>query len=376
MSPKSPLRELCRGVWPVQDAETEQQRRAHIADRIVVVNRELAERERRQRPLRWLAAAAVLASVCLLWVLERAPGSEPLAAGSVQLVSGAASVSQAGVLAPLGNAPLDVASQPILVTRADQSAELRLASDAALQLAGASEVGLERRQSALGFEERVHLRAGAVALRVPKLGTRNKLAVETRDSWVEVHGTRFSVRWVEHPPAQPFTEVDVSEGKVLVQGRDGASRMLGAGEHWRSNGAGEIETAPAAAPPPAALPPVAAPPAVSSPQPAPRTAREATATAPPPPTPSELAAQNRLLEGAELARKSGMPALALERLDTLIERYPDAELAHNARVQRMRLLASMGRTREASESASQYLELYPRGFARKEAQRLLSAEAP
>jgi hypothetical protein len=375
MSPKSPLRELCRGVWPVQDAESGQQRRARIAERIVVVNRELVERERRQRPLWWLAAAAVLGSLCVLWVLARTPGSPAVAAaGSVQLVSGEASVRQAGVLAPLGNAPIDVASEPILVTRADQSAELRLASDAALQLAGASEVGLERRQSALGFEERVHLRAGAVGLRVPKLGTRSKLAVETLDSWVEVHGTRFSVRWVEHPPAQPFTEVDVSEGKVLVRGRDGASRMLGAGEHWRSIAA---DAPPPAEPPPAAAPqPIPAPPALSR-QPAPaRAAREAPMAAAPPPTPSELAAQNRLLEGAELARKSGMPALALERLDTLIDRYPNAELAHNARVQRMRLLASMGRSREAAQAARQYLELYPHGFARKEAQLQVAAEAP
>ncbi|HEU4581788.1 MAG TPA: FecR domain-containing protein [Polyangiaceae bacterium] len=374
MSPKNPLHELRRGVWPVQDADAEQRRRARIAERIVLVNRELSARERRQRPLRWLAAAAVLGSVCLLWALWRPPGSAPLAAaGSVQLVSGSVSVSQAGVLAPLGSVPIDVASEPILVTRADQSAELRLASAAALQLAGASEVGLERRQSARGFEERVHLRAGAVALRVPKLGSRGTLAVETRDSWVEVHGTRFSVRWVEQPPAQPFTEVDVSEGKVLVRGRDGASRMLGAGEHWRSNSA--QAPALAAAPPPPQPPPLRPPPPQPPAAAPPRAAREP-ALAAPPPSPSELAAQNRLLEGAELARKSGMPALALERLDTLIERFPDAELAHNARVQRMRLLASMGRSQEAARAARQYLELYPRGFARVEAQKQLAAEAP
>jgi hypothetical protein len=87
----------------------------------------------------------------------------------------------------------------------------------------------------------------------------------------------------------------------------------------------------------------------------------------PAPTPSELAAQNRLLDGAELAQKSGMPALALQRLDTLIARYPEAELAQNARVQRMRLLASTGRLAEAAREARGYLERYPRGFAREEA---------
>src|SRR6185503_272313 len=90
---------------------------------------------------------------------------------------------------------------------------------------------------------------------------------------------------------------------------------------------------------------------------------------------SELAAQNRLLEGAELARKNGLPALALERLDTLLQRYPEAQLAHNARVQRFRLLWSMGRKPEAVSAAREYLELYPHGFAREEAQRYLDAGA-
>jgi hypothetical protein len=42
----------------------------------------------------------------------------------------------------------------------------------------------------------------------------------------------------------------------------------------------------------------------------------------------------------------------------------------------MRLLAGMGRSREAALAARQYLELYPHGFARQEAQRQVAAEAP
>jgi tetratricopeptide (TPR) repeat protein len=93
------------------------------------------------------------------------------------------------------------------------------------------------------------------------------------------------------------------------------------------------------------------------------------------PTPSELAAQNRLLEAAELAEKSGMHALALERLDKLIDLYPSAELSHNARVERIRVLSAMGRSREAAEAARRYLDLYPHGFARAEAERAIAAEA-
>src|SRR4029079_14255511 len=149
--------------------------------------------------------------------------SEP----GVRLVAGEASVSRGGVLAPLAAGPLDLsAGEPILITRADQQAELRLSSDTDLQLAAASRVALQRRDTPRGFEERVLLHAGSVALRVPKLGQRGQLAVETADSSVEVHGTQFSVRWVERPPLAPFTEVQVKEGKVLVRSRDGQSRFL------------------------------------------------------------------------------------------------------------------------------------------------------
>jgi FecR protein len=378
--PQNPLGELRRGVWPVQAPETEQRRRAHIAGRIVTLNRQLAEGSLRRRHLGgWLACAALVGSLCVLWVFARGPSGSPVAApqtalAGVRLVSGAASLSRGGVLAPLGASPLDDSrGEPILVTRADQSAEFRLSSETALKLEAASEVGLERRETAHGFEERVRLRTGAVALQVPKLGQRGKVAVETSDSWIEVHGTQFSVRWVERSPLASFTLVEVKEGKVLVRSRDGESRLLGAGEQWRSN----------AQTPPATLveaPPVP-PPTVAAPAPSLSAAKPKGPApiehAPEPPAlaASDLAAQNRLFEGAELARKSGMPALALERLDALMQRYPDAELAHNARVQRFRLLWSMGRRAQAVSAARDYLERYPRGFARAEARAYIEAEA-
>ena len=163
----------------------------------------------------------------------------------------------------------------------------------------------------------------------------------------------------------------MKEGKVLVRSRDGASRFLTAGEEWRSAAEQPVAAVQPAAPPVAAVQRPAPP---KAPAPAPVAASEA---APPVVSASELAAQNRLLEGAELARKSGMPALALERLDTLIQRYPKAELAHNAHVQRFRLLWSMGHRAESMSAARQYLERYPDGFAREEAQRYASgAEEP
>jgi outer membrane protein assembly factor BamD (BamD/ComL family) len=90
-------------------------------------------------------------------------------------------------------------------------------------------------------------------------------------------------------------------------------------------------------------------------------------------TASELAAQNRLFEAAELAERNGLPELALERLDTLIRRYPGSELAHNAEVERFRVLAALGRAEAAKGAAARYLEQHPDGFASEEARRLIQS---
>jgi hypothetical protein len=262
-------------------------------------------------------------------------------------------------LEPLAPGAQPLGAEPVLVTAPGDEAELRLSSDTELHVASATEIGITRRRSTPdSFEERVRLRAGSVALRVPKLGTRGKVSVETRDALVEVHGTQFSVRVVDEPPVAAFTEVAVREGRVLV--RSGAqSRFLGAGESWSSR----VE-APVVVVPPAPAPEVT-PPA--------HPAEKASARKRRPVPPSELAAQNRLLEAAELAQKGGMLALALDRLDRLIARYPDAELADNARVQRFRVLRLAGRDAEAVAAARDYLEQQPSGFAHAEAEQLIEA---
>jgi hypothetical protein len=383
---QSPLRELCRGVWPVQDAESEALRRERIGARVLELGRELSARtERRRRQGRWLALAAIVSCACgVLW-LWRATLT-PVALGpsdgaGVRLVGGHANLSHGGALDVVEQGRLEVSENSFLVTQVGESAELRLASETAVHMGPASEVGLEReRTAARGFEERVRLRAGSVALRVPKLGTRGRVSVQTGDALVEVHGTQFSVAWIEPPALPPFTEVDVREGRVLVRSNDGVSRFLGAGEHWRSNEAGAappITAAPAPESIPAPSPVPSAPPA---PPPAPSKAsarsRRAHTTIAPAPTPSELAAQNRLLEAAELAQKSGLSALALQRLETLIARYPESELAHNARVQRLRLLLAMHRDQEAAAAARDYLDRHPRGFAHEEAEHALLPSKP
>lgn len=353
---ESPLRELCRGVMPAPDPKAEHARRDRIAGRVLELQRELGrQRGVRRRAALASALAALLGGALALVLWLRVPAGTPLSEPGVRLLSGHASSGQHGEVALLPG-PLALGDAP-LVTPEHEGAELLLSSDTALAVAPASRVKLERRASAGKFEERVRLVAGRVALQVPKLGQRGTVAVETGDALVEVHGTRFSVRVVPRALLQPFTEVAVEEGRVRVRGPAG-ERMLGAGERWSSaEHLASEDAAPRLAPAPQELEP-AAPERV-----VPRAARPRRSA---PATPSELAAQNRLLEAAELARKNGLPQLALTRLAELIRLHPGSEHAHSARVTRFRLLRELGRDEEARAAARQYLELYPRGFARSE----------
>jgi hypothetical protein len=383
----SVLHKLRGGVLPVPDPASERARRERIAGRVMELQRDLSRRGERRR--RWAVGVALAALIgglgaLLLLVRDDARVTEPAAAAGhdpgVRLVAGHASLRDGVSLSSLSRGDVPMAGDALLVTRAEEGAELRLSSETALSVAPASELGIVRDQaSSGGFEERVRLRAGSVALHVPKLGSRGKVSVETSDARVEVHGTQFSVRVVQRPPLEPFTEVQVREGRVLVRSGDD-TRFLGAGQHWSSRDAGvnaaETEGSPAQLAPPASAlgsPPVDAgsSPARQPAHPRRRASPRSNATPEQQPSASELAAQNRLLEAAQLAQKSGMPGLALQRLDALIARYPDAELAHNARVERFRVLSRMGRQSAAAAAARAYLDRHPSGFARQEAERLL-----
>jgi hypothetical protein len=371
----SALRQLRGGVLPVLDEQSERARRERIAGRVLELSGQLSTRdERRRRFGLGLAIAALVGACAVILYLGFFDRSAPVAltpSAKIRLIAGHASLRTGTRISPIENGQLALPSDSVLVTQAREGAELRLSSETALSVAPASEVGITRRQPTLdGFEERVRLRAGSVALRVPKLGSHGKVSVETGDALVEVHGTQFSVRVVERPPLRPFTEVQVREGRVLVRSGE-QSRFLGAGDAWSSR-----NDQPSNADVPLASAPTPAPEPELAPASAPvkRAVRKVRGTDPV--VASELAAQNRLLEAAELAQKSGMPTLALQRLEALITRYPDAELAHNARVERFRVLRLAGRDAEAIAAAHAYLERHPGGFARQEAEHLIEALSP
>lgn len=362
---ESAARRLRGGVWPVLDEASEEARRERIAARVVGLTREL--QTKRQQRHRWALGVALAAlvgaasTVAVVW--PGGPDAAELAdrpSLEVRLLAGAASLHDGSGVVPLaGSVVLD--PDAALVTPPDASAELRLSSATELSVAPSSELEIRRQRPSPGvFEERVRLRTGRVALAVPKLGTRGKVSVETSDALVEVHGTRFSVHVVEDAPGVQFTEVTVRDGRVLVRAA-GESHLLGAGDSF--------STRPPA--PPAPREPIAGPPAPAPLEKAEPQKRARKAAAPRRPSPSELAEQNRLLEAAELAQRGGMPTLAVERLELLIARYPESELAHNARVERFRVLERAGRHEAAVSAARAYLLRHPRGFAREEAERLI-----
>jgi hypothetical protein len=363
------LRELRRGVDAVPDTENERARRERIGGSVTQLQRALVRRDRSRRRLggALLAAAALVAlAVTLMHDAEEPTIAMAPDAVRVNVVGGRVSVRDGDTVTSIAGGDIAVARDTVIAAEGS-AAVLRLQSSAALELTRASRVRLSASPAPGGRRERVRLLAGRVDLDVPKLASGAALAVETPDAVVEVRGTRFAVSLVERAPLAPFTRVDVSEGRVRIQLDDGV-REVGAGETWRSSDADP----PLAEPAPKAQvePEVAAPPAPNSAEPrknepAPRRGAG---------TPSDLAAQNRQLEAAELARKSRMPELALERFARLIELYPDSDLAQNARVARFRLLDAMGRREEAARAARSYLAQHPRGFAAGEARSLLERE--
>jgi outer membrane protein assembly factor BamD (BamD/ComL family) len=72
-----------------------------------------------------------------------------------------------------------------------------------------------------------------------------------------------------------------------------------------------------------------------------------------------------------LARRSGNVPLASERMERFLERYPASHLAENAAAERMRLLRPLDPNRAAAV-ARQYLQRYPSGFARAEAEAIIA----
>ncbi len=157
-----------------------------IADAVhaVVQSRRRAVAVRRSFPFVYTAVGSALAAAAIaLFFVARAPTPQP------------------PLLAPGASLQASVRAQSV-----------RLESGARVRLETGS-VALARGPKG---EERLDLRAGLVALEVPKLPAHRKLVVSTPEADVIVHGTRFQVR-----RDSDGTSVDVVQGLVEVQPRNG-----------------------------------------------------------------------------------------------------------------------------------------------------------
>ncbi len=209
---------------------------------------------------------------------------------------------------------------------------------------------------------------------------RARVVIETNDARVLVTGTRFSVT-THADAAGSWTAVDVTAGSVSVESAERSLR-LEAGARWSSRlPAAELfpqapsQTARRASEPGSSLRRDRSRTERSSLQ-RPAHTQEPARTSIPKERAGKtvegtLTEENGLLQGALTARKQGSSARCVALLDQLITRYPRSPLRHEAVVLRFRCLRDGGHLARAKRAAQRYLDDYPNGAARDEANTLL-----
>jgi hypothetical protein len=233
--------------------------------------------------------------------------------------------------------------------------------------------------------QRFALRGGAVRARVARLSAGERFLIDTADAEIEVHGTAFRVAVVAADPRcgdGTTTRVSVSEGVVSVRAGGREARVYPQGT-WPDGCA----TAPSANPTAHAILPAPSPIATRAEQSARRVSAplERPASSSPrapaglpvsPVSPaSDLVAQNDLFAAAVQAKKEGQRAEAAHLFGKLISEHPRGPLLESATVQRMKLLSVID-PEAGAQAAADYLARFPSGFARPDAEKLVSRSAP
>jgi ferric-dicitrate binding protein FerR (iron transport regulator) len=315
----------------------------------------LSARNSHRRRVRWLAGLAAVAAVATVAVgLRHTRVAAPTAVVRIvpaqivaHSVQGATSVIVSGTVSPLAE-ETPVAEGSRLITPSDGRATLAFSTGTTVVVGGSSDMAITGDNA----RQMVRLNAGSLRLHVAKLAPLQRFIVGTTDAEVEVRGTRFSVAVAPPNPAcgnGTTTRVTVIEGVVVVR-HDGIEERVLANEVWPS---GCASTAPPSSP---------------------LSIHPAFRQSPNESLPSTLAEQNDLFAEGLAARRRGDASAALLAFDRLMERYPSSALAESAQVESMRLLRAASPSR-ARDVARQYLASYARGFARAEAEALLT-DAP
>ncbi len=341
---------------------------------IAALEQALARKARRRRVARISALAlAAAAALALAWLgTARAPQSPAVAA------RGARSSARPAVVAHargdgariIGGEPLQSGGQALLpgarvVALPHGHALLAFATGTRVDVEQGGDVTLVQANAS----QVLSLQAGALRAHVAKLAAGRRFLVRTADAEVEVHGTSFRVANAAPDPGcgdGARTRVDVYEGVVTVR-HAGREQYVRAGEAWpagctHSSAAAEQPARPQRAAAQAARQPRA----TGAPVPSPELVAPARA-----PTASELAAQNEAFAGALADKRHGRLEAAVRGFESLLARYPRGPLAESAAAQRMQLLDELDAGR-AARAARDYLRLYPRGFAREQAEAIVA----
>lgn len=309
------LREALEGVGPVPASPGARDATLAAIDAALSQSPQRASR----RAPRWaLAAAALLAVGAATSLLSRpAPAARIVGStGDVEQRAAGAFHTRQGTLT------------------------LALASGATLTLAPQTDVEVKDDGA------RVLLRAGAVAAMMLS-GEQQSITVETLDSQVFTRGARMKID--TRGGCDGSTGITVDEGAVLVR-RRGTETPVMTGQTWPS-----CPTAPSTAP-------------MEAPTPAPTLQR---GDAPPAPRPeSALTKQNRHYERAMALQREGQFDGALRELEQVIAGPDTSPLAEPALALKLRWLAP-SRPVEARAAARQYLQRFPMGPARADAEVLL-----
>ncbi|MBS2019571.1 MAG: FecR domain-containing protein [Deltaproteobacteria bacterium] len=349
--------------------------------RIADALRERAKVRRRRRVYGVLAAAAAVLVVVGAGAVVARRGATGEQAKAPDL--GRMSDPQGGVTALRDGKPealsqgARVGEGTELVTAASSEAHLDFDSGSRVTLGGSARVRLVEQSN----KKRFAISAGSLTAKVAKLGVNERFVVATPDAEIEVRGTAFRVSVVAPDPACEGgtpTRLVVDEGVVVVR-HGGHEERVAAGGKWPACATATAATASPVVAPVAVSP--AAPRATAKVAPEPSTPTTTAAGASPAPVAarapatdasSRLAEQNDLFDEAMRAKRAGDTGSALAKLEQLRASYPGGPLSENADVERMRILATTNRPR-AVQAAKDYLRRRPSGFARAEAEALVSA---
>ena len=236
-----------------------------------------------------------------------------------------------------------------------------------------------------GSVARVALTEGIVSLHVEHLTRDQRFLVDLPDGDLEVRGTRFQVSVL----AQHTRHVEVSEGVVALRLRGEPEVVLRAGQEWSAPSSAAPAVSAAAAAPPSSMEPSRLPLAMVSATGLPSTSPQTptspstpnriptatqTATAPALASASALATAPDGFASAVRLFESGSYEAADRGLAAFVRDFPSDARGEDAAFLRAVCHARMGDAAGAATISREYLQRYPQGLRRREAERMSAGD--